>query len=306
MDPIQTAIHAMLAAVVAALLVAAGRAINRRFAALSDMSLVGPALAIAVLWQFLIQEGPPAWPFTAATASPPAPKWHSLVWTVGAVGIGSVLLVPVFHRRSSARPRVELATGLAVIVAATVLTLLRSPAIGTINPAHIAAALALFLVPAWTLVARPDRSMSLGVAIIFSFAALAGLSIEAAHFAKLGTIAATAAGASLAIAATAWWLRLHLSPLAAVAALVTIGTTATVGAPYARETPGWLWVVPAVAPLLVVVSDLPFIRPYARTAAVLRYALPAVVAMSAVALAVAMAATNDEGEATTTYGAYGS
>lgn len=311
MDPLQTALHASLAAIAAALLIAVDRAPPLRSGRLGvGLSLAGPALALAIIWQFLIQEGRPVWGGLAG----PSPKWHSLVWFVVAMAVVGVLIPCLFHRVTSAAAQRDGAApgaanrpvpnGLVVAVVGFAVTLLflRAPLLHERNPAHVVAMLGLLFLPLAGRVAICGPRLAMPLSFVWSFAALAGLAIEAAAFAKLGTIAATAAGATVGMIVIGWRLGLSLSPYAAITGLAAVGGIAAVGAPYASATPGWIWLGPALAPFAVTLAQLPPLRRRPALASVIRYALPAAIAFASVAVAIALktsgpSAGDDDGAA---------
>ncbi|MBL9121721.1 MAG: hypothetical protein JNL80_17580 [Phycisphaerae bacterium] len=293
MEPFQTGVHAALASCIAAVVVLLTRRLARLVGA-ADLSMVGPALTIAVFWQFIIQEGQPLWADT--------PKWHSLCWSTLATSLVTVGLA-WSTRRLGHPDRLLLA---AALIPATIFVLLRTPMAGDRNPAHIAAFLGLGLVPAWAWLANRIRGNAMTAATISACAALTVLSVEGAHFAKLAAIAATVTASLIAIAVVSARIRLPMGPLGAVATLSVIGALAAIGAPYANLMPGWLWILPAIAPLSMAIVELPPLRRSPRLATSLRYALPLAVSLLAIALAIgaqdAATEVDDDGTAGSIYG----
>lgn len=295
MDPIQTGLHAFLAAVLTAVLALLAEPARRRLAGV-PVPLLGIALVGAALWQFGVQEGTPRWPY----GDPAVPRWHSLAWTLlGSLGAAS-LAAPLL-RTSAPGQRFAIA----VASSAVVLALLRTSPVAGREPAHIAALLALALSPAWSLAAERLPTRAMLTSIVLAFVVLTAMALEVAHFAKLTAIAGTLAGASIAALVVSLRFRVTVTPLVAAVVLILVGSMCVVAAPYARETPGWIWILPSTIPLTALAAELPWLRRRPRLAPALRYLLPALAALGILAAALGpslLAGSDDASDDSSAYG----
>ncbi len=288
MDPMQTAIHVVASAVMAVVLIVVGG--RRR----GSMRLAGMAIALAMVWQFVVQEG---WP-----ALPPTSKWHTIVFAVAAIAVLSSILA----RLQRASPTAERALGPALLASLGLVAIARSPLLGTLQPLHCAA---LVTAPAIAVLAlRGERSPGFGLPAALSFAcvSLAGMCLVGS-FAKLGIIAASTGFTLGMVALLAWRTRAGLGVAGMTTGIAALGAIAGSGAAYfdGHFTAG-LWALPVLAPVAALSADLPFARRRPHLAAFLRVAGPALIAFLALGAAfVQSSTTTSEEESGPDYTGYG-
>ncbi len=291
MDPQQTIVQIALAAIAATIVTVVGRALRRETPAWT----VGIAMAVALFWNFNVQEGFPAWPLTA--------KWHSILLVAAglAIMVAAMAWLPRALRDASTAHWLT-----AIITAAIVGFALRLPTIDDIAPQHIA----MFGLPPLVLVLAPiaakKRGFGVPAACSLCFAALAGLCLQGG-LAKFGILSGGigAALGAIAVLSSRWPTGLSGAALAGVLGLLA-AFAASGAAYYERQFPIWLWAVPVAAPLTLLVTRCNAIQERPRLAAVLGVALPALVAIAAVAFTFALAPTQaSDATDAGNYGAYG-
>lgn len=291
MDPVQSGLHLVLSAAFAAASVALVARVSRRRVA----DGAGLAVAIALVWQFVVQEG---WP-----SLPPTSKWHTIVLAALALAVATTAL-GIFLRRS---PPLEQSIALAAVTAGAIVALAKAPLLGSLQPIHIAAACIL---PVITLmVARTGGAggLWLGGGLAACCAALAGLALIGS-FAKLGIVVGSTGVAVALVAVVLWWRKLELGGPGLAAILGIMALVAGMGgAYYDGHFPLWLWWLPLFAPLAGLAARLRPIAARPRLAAATLVGAPALVAFLAAAIAGGLAASHaadDEGSGAD-YSGYG-
>ncbi|MDZ4753342.1 MAG: hypothetical protein SGJ11_02450 [Phycisphaerae bacterium] len=286
MDPVAALIHVGIGALLAAIVAFAGRGLRRADPAVT----VGLALAFALGWNFVTQEGFPAWPLAA--------KWHSILIVAGGLGLLAAIDGLIAERCSKFAYRIVANT---ILAAALVGFALRLPDADMPGIQFIAmGTLPFVLVPLAGLAVR-ERRFSVPAAISFCFAGLAGLCLEGG-FAKLAVLCGSlgAALGGIALLGLRWPVGLGVGGLAAALGLL-VSFAAAGAAYYEGQFPVWIWAMPVLALLLMLVASSNKLAGKQKLAAVLRVALPAALALARVGMAIAMGGGQTASESTTEY-----
>lgn len=284
----QTAIHVIASAAVAIVLTVIG---GRRRGA---MRLAAPAIAGALTWQFVVQEG---WP-----AVPPTSKWHTIVFAVGVIAILSALVDSLQQRSTTA----ERSFTQALLAAVTFVAITRAPPLGTLQPLHIAAFLIALIVSLLATCGQRCPGFGLPAAMSLSCVSLAGMCIVGS-FAKLGIVAASTGFSLGMIALLAWRTRAGLGVAGVTTSIAVLGAIAGAGAAYFDgHFSAALWALPVIAPLAALAADIPVARRRPRLASFLRVAGPALIAFLALGIAFVQSSTTvSEEESGPDYTGYG-
>jgi hypothetical protein len=296
MDPVQSGVHLLASAAVAVVLILVGRRFGRSDRDEAPVAhLAAGAIALALAWQFVIQEGRPT--------LPPASKWHTILFAVGAVAVVASIAEGLTRTAAVA----ERAFLFAAIAAGGLIAFGKAPLIGSMQPVHIGAAGAAVVVLFLNQLSRTRTGFALPAVLSISFASLAAMSLVGS-FAKLGIIAGSTGVAVAAIALVTWRTKLALGAAGLATAVAGLAATAGLGAAYFDghfSTP--LWALPVAAPLAVLVAELPVIRRRPAFANATRLLAPTAIALAALGAAATQSLMNAPADADSSTGdGYGS
>jgi hypothetical protein len=300
MDPIETLVHVVLAALAACVIAFVGGPLGDRFGREGVRSFgptIGLALGTALAWNFLVQEGTPAWPVRAA--------WHTILLVAGALA-GLALATTLVPLRTTLERALLVGVGAAAIVGFLLRTPVLEVATTSIKTQHVAFLALLAVAPAAARIAGGVGGLSIPFGWSFCFAAMAGLCIEGS-LAKIGIVAGGVGAALGAVSFVAWWTKRSLGYAGGAVVAALLAALASLGAAYYEgQFPLWIWAIPVLAPLASLAARLPFLAERPRAATLVQALAPAVLALAAVGLAVAAGPTPAEDDAAPSPYGYGS